>query len=479
MPGQSSRIRWNSLFALLSQAIRLLTNFFVFVGVARFYGPEAFGQFTTAHSFSSIFLLFADFGFDTLLATEIARHRERAEELARRYFSLKIVFALGATAAMLLLPIFKSMSPSTTILTQIFSFYVLFASMNNFFFALFKGFEQFYHETKISFSINLTLLVIIVVLGAVHAPLAVIAAAFVGTRIIGLVIGLGIASRISGVGAFRFSLEGWRDVWENVLIFGSYALFGNLFFLMDTMLLAFLRGDREVGIYQSVFKIVVLVLIIPDIAINTMLPVLSRLNKTNEHQWQGLGRLLNKTLCLLSLPVSLILFVYPEQVLGFVYGPNLFGEAIPILRLFSIIVFIRYGVEAYALMLTTSRRQKSRTLIVFAGTLFNVLLNLFVIPRYGPWGAAAVSLATNLLVAIGYITLSKMPFFKWTFGLRNSILFAISAVLCYCLLNLQMISMWYGILLVTALYAAGFYFIGYTRDEWAVIFNREHGAIAI
>src|ERR1043166_3676197 len=128
MPGQSSRIRWNSLFALLSQAIRLLTNFFVFVGVARFYGPEAFGQFTTAHSFSSIFLLFADFGFDTLLATEIARHRERAEELARRYFSLKIVFALGATAAMLLLPIFKSMSPSTTMLTQIFSFYVLFAS---------------------------------------------------------------------------------------------------------------------------------------------------------------------------------------------------------------------------------------------------------------------------------------------------------------------------------------------------------------
>ena len=478
MPTQASRIRWNSVFALLSQAIRFLTNFFVFVGVARFYGPDAFGQFTTAHSISTIFLLFADFGFDTLLATEIARHRERAETLALRYFSLKIVFALAATGAMLLLPVFRSMTPSTTTLVWIFGFYVLFASMNNFFFALFKGFEQFHHETKISFSINLILLLIIVVLGILHAPLAAIAAVFVGTRIIGLVYGLRIASRIAGLHAFRVSLSGWREVWRNVLVFGSYSIFGNLFFLIDTMLLAFLRGDRDVGVYQSVFKIAVLVLIIPDIAINTMMPVLSRLHQANEHQWHVFGRLLNKTLCLLSLPVSLILFVYPGEVMSLVYGPKLFSEAIPILRLFAVIVFIRYGVEAYALMLTTSRRQKTRTVIVFLGTLINILLNLWFIPAYGPWGAAVVSLATNLFVGLGYILLSGMPVLQWTFGLRNTILMACSAALGVLLWNARVIPLPYAAVLIAALYACGFYFIGFTRDELAVIFSKERGAVA-
>ena len=36
----------------------------------------------------------ADFGFDVLLTTEIARQREKASENFRQYFSLKLLFGL-------------------------------------------------------------------------------------------------------------------------------------------------------------------------------------------------------------------------------------------------------------------------------------------------------------------------------------------------------------------------------------------------
>ena len=51
----AQRIGSNSFFSILTQFIRLLANAVLFIGIARVYGVEAFGQFTTAHTYT-IFL---------------------------------------------------------------------------------------------------------------------------------------------------------------------------------------------------------------------------------------------------------------------------------------------------------------------------------------------------------------------------------------------------------------------------------------
>lgn len=477
MEGQVTRIRRNSVFAFLSQVIRLATNFLMFVGIARLYGVEAFGQFTTAHTFSTVFLLFADFGFDSLLPTEIARRREQAAEYAQRYFSLKIVFALTASLAMSVLPVFRTFAPETRTLIHIFSFYVLFASLNNFCFALFKGFEQFQHETKISLVTNLLILVLLVLLGLSHSPLWMIAVVFVGTRIIGVVVGLRIASRLTHARVVGLNFRDWQNTWRPTMVFGLHFIFGNLFFQADTLLLAFWRGDHDVGIYQSVFKLITLALVLPDIAIYTMMPVLSRLHQDARERWEEMGRLLYKVLFLLSLPVALTLFVFAEQIIGLLYGAGAFGEAIPILRVFAITVFVRYNAEGYALMLTTSRSQSVRMIVVMFGTVLNIALNVFAIPAYGPGGAAMVSLVTNIAVAVGYITFSRMSVVKWS-GTRRVVLpFFLTVVLCALTWNIRFVSL--GLLLppTLALFSVILYFVGLAPSERTLIFGADRGAI--
>jgi O-antigen/teichoic acid export membrane protein len=473
MTSQASRIRWNSLFSFLSQFIRLLTNFFLFVGIARFYGPEAFGQFATAHTLSTIFLLFADFGFDMLLSTEIAHQRGRASDLAQKYFSLKVLFALTATIAMFVVPYFRSFTPQTKLLVQVFSFYVLFSALNNFFFALFKGFEQFQHEMKISFWTNLALLILLIALGLAHAPLAIIAFFFVGTRIIGLVFGARIAFRLARFDVFRIDLTGWKEAWRHVSIFGLHYIFGNLFFMLDTLLLAFWKGDHGVGIYQAVFKLAVLVLLVPDIAINTLMPVLSRFHGEDEERWNSLGRLLSKTLFLLGLPISMILFVYAEQIIAVVYGRGAFFESVPILRIFALIVLVRFSVETFALMLTTSRRQLVRMWIVIVGTGINVGMNLYFIPKFGPYGAALVSLATNLLAGLGYIVSMPNAFVQWMVNARNLILLVVTILISLVIWNVRTLPLWYTGPAAVIIYGLVFYFIGYTKEEWKMILSRE------
>jgi len=471
--GQRARIKKNAVFAFLSRLIRLLTNFLLFIGIARLYGLEAFGQFTTAHTLATIFLLLADFGFDSLLPTEIARQRERAAELAQRYFSLKVIFAAGACVGMIALPFWQHLSPTTRTLVEIFSLYVVLASFNNFFFALFKGFEEFHHETKISFATNLSLLVLLIVLGVLHAPLYVLAFGFVGTRVIGVVLGSRTATRLTKSRVMLFNFDGWKEIWRRVVVFGLHFVFGALFFQLDTVLLAFWRGDHDVGIYQSAFKIATLGLIVPDIAIRTMMPVLSRLHGESGDRWISLGRLLNKTLFLIGLPVSMILFVYAEQLIHLVYGTGGFSEAIPILRLFAATVFVRFSVEAYALMLTTSRRQTILMFVVIAGTVVNYVLNFFIIPTYGPMGAAYVSLTTNILVGAGYVIASRHSFVQWTCDPRNLVSLVITGILALVMWNFRTVPLWYTCPIVIGLYALVFYYIGYTREEWKMVFVKE------
>ncbi len=459
-------IRRNSIFAFLSRLIRLLTNVLMFVGIARLYGVEAFGQFTTAHTLSTIFLLLADFGFDSLLPTEIAVHRQKTPEYVARYFSLKIVFAVVATIAMMMVPLLEGMSASTETLVHIFSWYVLLASLNNFFFALFKGYEEFHHETRISFITNSLLLILLIVLGVFQAPLPYVALSFVGTRVLGLLLALKTTGKWPELRLPRFDLSGWREVWQRVAVFGIHFLFGNLFFQLDTILLSVWRGDRDVGIYQSAFKVVGMVLILPDIAVNTMMPVLARLRVENIERWKEYGRLLNKILFLVGFPVSILLFVYSEPIITLVYGSAEFQTAIPVLRIFAATVLVRYGYEAYALMLTTSHRQAARMTIVVAGTLINVAANAFFIPAYGPWGAAVVSLGTNVLVGVSYVVASGQSFVQWTLQVRNLLVAIGMLALAGLGWITQYIPWWYTAPVLACAATFIVYSVGLTKEEW-------------
>ncbi|MHB8579108.1 MAG: flippase [Ignavibacteriaceae bacterium] len=410
---EAVRIRRNSLFSFLSISSRLISNVVVFLIVGAHYGPKVFGQFTIAHTFAIIFILFADFGFDILLTTEVAKNRKVAPTIFQRYFSLKIVFSITALIAMWLLSLFLHFSPTSRILILIFSFYVILTTLTNFLHALYRGLERLEYETKVSLIVNVSLLFFVFFLLIIKVDIIYVAIAFVSTRFLGFIFAIIYSFRVLPDIKYNLNFKDWHKLMSQVLIFGLQLIFGSLFFQIDTIMLAFWKGDSTVGIYQATIKLIALPLVIPDILINTLLPVLSRLNTENELLWIKLGGLLNKTLTLIILPISIVLFTYPDFVINLIYPTGKYAATIPILRIFALILFIRFSVESYALMLTTSHKQKIRMFIVLFGTIFNFGLNLFVIPKYGANGAAVISLVTNMLVGFGYIITTLPLFYKW------------------------------------------------------------------
>lgn len=470
--GQISRIGRNSLFAFLSQLIRLVTNVLLFVGIARFYGIEEFGQFATAHVLSTIFLLFADFGFDVLLPTEISRDRSQAARIVQQYLSLKIVIVCATTLIMVSIPAFTDMSPSTQLLVQILAFHVLLASLNNFFYGVFKGFEEFHHEARISLWTNLLLLVQLIALGVAHAPLHLIALSLVGTRFLGLLASFRVAVRLIGRAGVRIDFTGWTSHWNKTVVFGLNFIFGNLFFQLDTIIIAVLLGDLQVGVYQSAFKIAVLGLLVADIAVFSTLPLLSRLHHEDQDRWNRAGKLLNKVLLLTAIPITVLLFVFAEQVIALVYGVREFSNAAPILRIFALTVLVRFIVETAGIMITTSQRQSTRLRIVAMGTIVNGVLNLIFIPRYGIMAAALIALVTNIMIGVAYVVLARIQVGDWF--LDRALIFPSLAgvTLAICSWQVRSYSMLIVMLPVIASYALIVYFVGFGPVERKAILGR-------
>ena len=462
---EAERIRKNSFYSFLTVSSRLIANVFLFWIIARLYGPDVFGQFTTAQVLATNFIILADFGFDILLTTEVAKNRNYAIKIFQQFFSLKIIFCFIALLLMNIIGLLGDFSFQTKNLIFILSFYMVFSSLSNFLSALFKGFEKLEYETRITLLMNLLLILLALPLILLKINIYVIALIFVFTRLVGFMLGIFYSkSLISGI-AYKFILVGFNKIRNKVLVFGLFLLFNNLFFQLDTILLSLWKNDNEVGIYQAVFKLIMLPLVIPDIITNTLLPTLSRLNHENREQWIKIGKFINKLLIGIVIPIAIIMFVYSEQIIELIYGSKNYLSSMNILRIFSLILFIRFSFEAHALMLTTSDKQHLRLFTVLAATLINLGMNYFFIPIYGALGAALVSLVTNVFVSIIYFVINVKLFADNKINRRTILYLLISLLVALVLWQYNKLNILLSAIILSLIFLLYMYYFYFTDEE--------------
>ncbi len=424
-------------------ASRLFTNIIIYWIIARFYGKEIFGQFTSVQTIAIAFILFADFGLDLLLTTELPKNIQNKVAIFNQYFSLKIVFSLIAFISILSLGLWSNFSQDIKTLLLIFSSFVVFTTLTNFLSALYKGSEKLEYETFVNFIVNFISLIVILVLIFLQKDIFVISIAFTATKLLGLIIAVFYATKIIPFSHLKLHFGDLRLIKNQVIVFGVFWIFGNLFFQIDTILLSLWDSAESVGVYQAAFKLVLLPLIIPDIFVNSLMPTLSRLYLEDPIKGEKLAAIFNKLLVIVSIPISVTLFIFPEQIITLIYGGKEYSQAIPILQIFAIILFVRFFSETYGLILTTSNRQKIRMYIVVVATAVNLTINFFLIPYLGAFGASITSLVTNIFVGLAYIIFSPTLLKNWISNMQFIKLTLITVFIIVLELFIKMSGYWY------------------------------------
>ncbi len=265
---------------------------------------------------------------------------------------------------------------------------------------------------------------------------------------------------------------------RSLLVFSASAFGASLAGLMldqaDRLMLGFFATSADVGVYNAAALLAAQVRFVLTAVSATFTPVISDLYHKGRHD--ELHRLFTTTtrwIVTLSLPVVLVLVLFPEPLLG-LYGDEFRGGASMLLVL-APALFINGGVGAAGLMLQMSDHERIALANNVLLAVLNVALNAWLITVYGPIGAAV---ATGLSIAV--VNLLKLAEVRYLLGMHPYTLtylkpitagaaaaaagWAVDASLAAWPLH------WLGGMAAVGLtYLSVLALLGFTEDDWTVL----------
>lgn len=467
---ESSKIKSNSFYSFVSIISRLLANSILLLFINNVYGKEISGQFLTAFVIAGLLINLGDFGLDLLCTTEVASNQDKTKNIFESLLTFKLLFTFIAFLVQIGIALFLDLSAPTRILLLILSLYTAVSTINNFIVGLFRGCEKLRYEAIVSIISSLFLLLLIGIIIFNGLSIYFVVIAYVISRIVGLLVALFYLRKILPEYSVIYNFNQWNDVKKNIIIYGGNLFFGNLFVQLDTLFLQYWRGDVAVGIYQAASRIYSILFIVLEMLVTSFTPTLARYFSESKEKWKNLGSILNKTLVIVAIPLSLFLFVYPEQIIRLVYFNKDFSESIGILRLFSVLILIRFLLDTSALMLTTSNKQDRRTKVVLVAVVISIPVYYCFIKVYGNIGAIIAALIMNGGAGIMYAALSFKNVKEWYYNKHILYLFLIYMVSLLAMWSLRSVHFLIIMPVITPIILVVCYYFGYNSNEKHMLF---------
>ncbi|EKD90303.1 MAG: O-antigen transporter related protein, partial [uncultured bacterium] len=180
------------------------------------------------------------------------------------------------------------------------------------------------------------------------------------------------------------------------LPYGLLSVLGLLYFRIDAILLSYMKGSFETGIYGAAFKFLEAVTFIPSAFSLALLPVLARLHESSVKDVKRLYFNSFKVMLVLGLVVWLgYVLILPEIIKAVL--PN-YLSSIGAIRILSLAIpFMLIHVPAVSVLLSTDKFLKQVLILSVLALVFNIAANLIFIPQFGFIAASWVTVASEVL----------------------------------------------------------------------------------
>jgi O-antigen/teichoic acid export membrane protein len=466
--------------SLVPMALNLFNRGIDFVFAAfylRFLGPFEAGSYATAIAIAGWFEIVSNFGLNTLVIRDVSQDKSQAA----RYLLNSTLLRFG-TSLVACLPIFVyvwgrsqvgvPLSREMVAAIALFMIGMLFSGMGQGIAGLFYAFEQ--AEWPAAIATVTTILkvgfgVLVLLLGF----------GFVGLAAVSIVVNV-ITVLVLAMAAWRLIPfgGGWGVDWhlQGRMVQRSYPLmlnhfFAVIFFQIDIPILQQIRGDTEVGWYNSAYKWVNAINVVPAFFTFALFPIIARQVQSSLADARRTFRMSIKLMLLVALPVA-TLTTFLAPLLIRLLGGNAFlphGALALQLIIWSIPFGWMNSVTNYVLI--ALGREKVLTWAFLAGVSFNVAANLLFIPHYGYAAAAVTTILSEivLLTIFGLYLRPRLPDVGWLGVMWRPALVTVVTVAAM-LLALQ-IHLALAVAAGLLLYPAGLWLLRVFGDEERQILN--------
>lgn len=400
MPFHSAKIMVlrNIVWQLSEKMVRLSLTVIVSALMARYLGPDGFGQYNYINAIISIALVVTSLGFNRILVRESTACKFENEHvvLVSTSFFLRAFASIFIFACLSLFFIFLNNTSGLIYTISLAS--LIFVSFDVVDYHL-QGQSIF----KVATSCRIVSFLIVSVIRLWLVYIEANETFFYATILIeyavaGLMIYVVTKKkyrRITHISAKYFSIKKAqlliKESWPEII-----AGFGAILFMkMDQIMLQYMKGASSVGIYSAATRISEAWYFLPTAIVAATFPIFMK----KYHQKAGDDKeLLDDLGCVISILVWLSMFaaftvnIFGDYIISIVFGTQ-YMESSLILKLHIWAgIFLCMGIASGS-WLVAQKKLKLNLYRNIAGLILNFILNIILIPRFGAVGAAIATIA--------------------------------------------------------------------------------------
>ncbi len=422
-------IQNNLGWSILTSLLQVYTGSVIFIFLAKLMSISDFGVLTFGFSLSAIITIFFDFGLSLIVIKDYPSGKFDKNKYIFNVFFQKIIFVVPVSfvffSYLLLYNGDKFKVGLLFIIYGILSSFVFFIQ------SLFRIKNKFKQQFNIALVYAFTISFLL--LGYYYFSISLI-------QVVWFMI---LCKFLQFLYSVSLNMKVFRDInlfdWDinlyllkNSWSYGLHSIVGILYFTIDTQLIAYFLSDNDVAIYQSIFRLIVVLLMASDIISNVFLPYLSSNLYRNKEYIIDLSNKFSIYLLILGCSLFLFLTSFDDQLIRILYSKSYLDSLIIILPL-SIVIILRVLSSLYGNLLSISNNQINRLKTVLISLIFSIVFNVLFIPVYGIVGAAWISVLTHFLILIMYFNFSKYDFEKLRIFNNENIILLLITLSLYCL----------------------------------------------
>ena len=404
--GTVARVVKNTFVPIGTSLLNKIIDFAFAMLMLRVLGPEGAGKYYFAIVVVGFYEIFTNFGLNLLLTREVAKDRSQANRYLSNTALLRLIL-WGVALPILLIyllarQVFSPLDTDTILAVALFTLALVPGNLSAALSSLFTAYERM--EVPAAIATVTTLLK--VSLGALALLLGY---GFVGLAAVSVavnIITVAIFFRLTATTFLRPRLE-FDPTFNHEMVGLAYPLMLNhllqtLFFKVDVVLLENLKGAVVVGWYSTAYKWIDALLVIPAYFTMAIFPLMSRYAASARESLLRAYVMALRLLVMTALPIAMATTFIAEELIAILGGAEYLPHGAIALRI--MIWFLPFsfanGVTQYVLI--AINQQRWITLSFLIAVVFNVGANLLLIPPFGYPAAAAITIASELVLFIPF-----------------------------------------------------------------------------
>jgi O-antigen/teichoic acid export membrane protein len=408
--------RASTLWSAASNTIMLLSGQLITWGSAlvltaaygRFLGAQGLGELFLATTFTALVGFPIEFSFNQQLVRDVAQDPRSAHRYLTTALALKgalwvVLFAFG-----MLLTIALGYSPLEQWLIAICGLMMVTTAISTALIAIQTaymqvGFAKF--GVVIEKGIDTVLAVLLLRAGAGVQAVALV---LLFGSCVDTVWQIWRVARIIGI-HLVWDTQIARTLIRSGLSFLVYGVLGVIYYRVDAVLLSVMGTDAAVGVYGAAYRLLDALTFVPSIVIGAVVaPIMAKHFADSETKLRLTVEKSTLAMLLCSAPATAGLLVAAPNIIWFIYHRSDFAGSISVLQALAIGLIALYLNSVLTTVLISTGQERKLPIMAGAALIFNVALNLALIPRFMGVGAAwATTLTEALLLGIGVALIDR------------------------------------------------------------------------